>query len=119
MKRRRTPLACSSSTWLSSASTNRPISSDTSSGGRAQFSLENAKTVSAPIPRAVHVCTQARRALMPALWPACRGRLIDSWNDRAWSIHTGLDLHDLLLFGRKHLIDVRDMFVGQLLDLPF
>ena len=64
--RMRTPWPWSSSTSRSSALRNSSISAPTSSGGRCQFSLENANRVSARMPRR----RQNSIALRTAFWPA-------------------------------------------------
>jgi hypothetical protein len=74
MKWIRTPSACSCGTSRDSATASSSIRPDTSSGGRFQFSEENANTVSTRTPRSPQWRTQARNASTPLLWPATRGR---------------------------------------------
>jgi hypothetical protein len=56
-----------SATSLVTARASRSIKPDTSSGGRSQFSEENANTVNTPIPRSAQALTQRRKAVTPCL----------------------------------------------------
>src|SRR5438552_10437530 len=61
-------------TSCSSARMNSCIRIETSSAGRRQFSLENAKSVRNSTPRSTHERTVARNASTPLRCPATRGR---------------------------------------------
>src|SRR3989442_225530 len=76
---KRMPLSCSFATSCSSACANRSIRIVTSSGGRRQFSLENANSVRYSMPRSIAPRTAPRTASTPLRWPATRGR----WRARA------------------------------------
>src|SRR5215207_4044879 len=126
MTRTRTPFSCSCPTSRSSASRNSPIRLDTSSRGRRQFSLENANSVSASIPRREHSLMHMRTGSRPALCPAARGRpcaaaqrplpsmMIATCRGRFKVLS---NLHDLFFFGREQLVDLRDVLVGELLHV--
>ena len=74
MNRNRIPFLCRSSTSLSSASRKRPISIETSSRGRCQFSLEKANRVSTSTPRLAQPSTVCLTDLTPIRCPAGRGK---------------------------------------------
>src|SRR5512139_555634 len=136
MNSRRTPLSFSSSSSPSSASMNSPISAETSSPGRPQFSLLNANRVSAPMPWRRHSRTHMRTGSTPSLWPAWRGSpraaaqrplpsmMIATWRGSVMLGNPGLrrsgsrsDRQDFLFLHRQLLVDVGDGLVGELLDL--
>src|SRR3546814_525665 len=125
MKRTRTPRRCSSTTSRSSALRNSFISAPTSSSGRPQFSLENANSVSAEIPRSRQKSMHRLTARAPARWPIIRGRrrraahrplpsmMTARWRGR---VIEKSYRHQFLFLGLDHLVDVLDALVGELLD---
>src|SRR6476661_6179345 len=73
MKRVRTPWRTRSGSSRSIVSVKISIRSLTSSGGRFQFSVENAYTANESTPRSIAASTVRRKALVPARWPAAIG----------------------------------------------
>src|SRR5262245_6580033 len=73
MKRVRTPCRTRSGSSRSIVSVKISIRSSTSSGGRFQFSVENAYTASDSTPRSIAASTVRRSAFVPARWPAAIG----------------------------------------------
>src|SRR5687767_3189929 len=71
--RTRTPSPASLPRYLETATRTRPISPDTSSVGRFQFSDEKAKTVRYSMPRSAQAWTVRTSASTPCLWPKKRG----------------------------------------------
>src|SRR5262245_45669888 len=135
MKRIRTPLASSSATSRSSDSRKSCIRRPTSPAGRCQFSLEKAKSVSAPTPHRTDSSMVARTALVPARCPAARGsercsaqRPLPSMITATWrgtvmppaacvAAAAISDLQQLFLFLGQHRVDVVNVPVRELLDL--
>ena len=72
---RRHALLARSGSSRSIVSTKISISASTSSGGRDQFSVENAKTQRDSTPRSIAASTVRRSAFVPARCPAATGRL--------------------------------------------
>src|SRR5579864_788781 len=70
---KRMPLECSFATSWSSARAKRSIRIETSSAGRRQFSLENAKSVRYSTPCSIAARTEARTDSTPLRCPATRG----------------------------------------------
>src|SRR5258706_5363513 len=111
----------------------------TSSFGRRQFSLENAKSVRYSTPPRMHAFTISRTASTPRRWPPTRGRkrffaqrplpsmMIATWRGTASAAGTvcvelsnSLTLrpsyrHQLPFLVGDQLVDVRDRLVGHLL----
>ena len=73
MKRVRTPWRTRSGSSRSIVSVKISIRSSTSSGGRFQFSVENAYTASESTPRSIAASTVRRNAFVPARCPAAIG----------------------------------------------
>src|SRR6476646_2234684 len=136
MKRMRTPCRWSSATSRSSAVMNSFISAPTSSSGRPQFSLENANSVSASMPRSRQNSTQTVTARAPARWPMTRGRRrccaqrpLPSMMTARWrGTRSGAggevlirpsNRHQFLFLGADHVVDILDRLVGELLDVRF
>ena len=74
MKRVRTPCSARSGSSRSIVSSKISISESTSGGGRSQFSVENAYTVSDSMPRSIAASTVRRSARVPSRCPASTGR---------------------------------------------
>jgi hypothetical protein len=72
---KRMPFACSFATSCSSARMKSSIRIETSSGGRRQFSLENANSVRNSMSSSAQRRLMARRASTPRRWPATRGSM--------------------------------------------
>src|SRR5262245_23014126 len=107
------------------------MSASTSSGGRAQFSCENAYSVSMRTPSSWQPRTTVRTTSLPRRWPSsrerprasaqrplpsgmiatCRGSFAGSRRAMA------LDVEDLRLLGRHHRVHLLGELVGELLDL--
>src|SRR5579863_4756769 len=149
MKPMRTPWPCNSSTSGSSALRNNSINAPTSSGGRCQFSDENANRVRASTPRRRQNSIAARTAFCPALWPKLRGRCrclaqrplpsmtmaicrgcriveistlcttASRWLGLSCMRCYGLHRHQFVFFRFHHAVDVLDELVGELLHLVF
>src|SRR5262245_42199100 len=73
MKRVRTPCSARSGSSRSIVSLKISIRESTSGGGRSQFSVENAYTVSDSIPRSIAASTVRRSARVPSRCPASTG----------------------------------------------
>ena len=102
--------------------------------GRCQFSLENANSVSASTPRRAQPSTVARTALTPARCPGWRGSARRggpaavavhddgdvAWRDRTAPVcgcATAQTCISSFSFSREHLVDLRDVLVGELLHV--
>src|SRR2546421_11401058 len=141
---KRMSLLCSLPTSCSSARRKSCMSTLTSSAGRRQFSLENAKSVRYSTPRSMHALTTSRTASTPRRCPATRGRkrffaqrplpsmMIATWRGTeplsgiAWVEETKSVTgaarsfsyrHHVLLFFGDEPVDVGDRLVGEGLDL--
>jgi hypothetical protein len=69
----RTPSPASLARYFETATRTRPMSPETSSLGRFQFSDENANTVRYSMPRSAHALTVRTSESTPCLWPKKRG----------------------------------------------
>src|SRR5262245_19502997 len=115
------------------------MNASTSRRGRSQFSLENAYSVSHSMPISRAVSTISRTESLPRRWPwmrlrlrACAQRPLPSmmmatWRGtgpektgRATSVKSGprrSDGHDLVFLGLEDLVDLVNVFLGDLFDL--
>src|SRR5581483_3466659 len=143
MKRTRTPSSTRSGSSRSIVSAKISISALTSSCGRDQFSVENAKIDRSWMPRSIAASTTLRTARAPARCPAAGGRprfdaqrplpsrmiaTEPATSGRSGSIN-GLtrvsvrkreirfssDLHHFRFFALQQIVDLRDVLVGELL----
>src|SRR5687767_14432371 len=143
---KRTPFSCSLPTSCSSAPTKSCMRKDTSSGGRRQFSLEKANSVRYSTPRSPHARTVARTDSAPRLCPATRGRKrcfaqrplpsmmmamcrgtrrasgiwtveLENEDTNLFCLLDALDRHQIGFFLLQQLIDIRDVPIGEFLDV--
>src|SRR5262245_8736053 len=143
--RRRIPTSLSLLTYCSSAPRKSCFSTETSSAGRRQFSELNANRVKYSTPRSPQARTVARTASLPRWCPATRGRnrffaqrplpsmMMAIWRGTApvcgmvWvvlsciglsvRVRGDLHVHEIGFLLLQRLFDLRDIAVGQLLDV--
>src|SRR3954447_16752647 len=123
MNRMRTPSCWSSGVSDRIRSENIRMSAVTSSAGRDQFSVENEYTVSSRTPSSAASRSRAFTVSAPARWPsttgsprACAQRPLPSVMMATYCAGTS-DLEDLGFLGLQQLVELRDLLVGELLEL--
>src|SRR4051794_21189245 len=122
-KRIRTPSSFSSGVSEMISSANIAINPSTSSLGRAQFSVENAYTVSSVTPSFTASLTVCFSVLAPCRWPARTGsprasaqRPFPSMMIATFTTSVASDFEKFLLFALEQFVDLVDALVGELLE---